>query len=61
MKTEKTCEWIVQHIKHKKIKHSKYDIYKKLKTESSRINYKEAINYYTKEAIGDQKKKMKES
>ena len=43
------CGWIVQHIKHKK-KHTKYDIYKKIKTESSRNNYKEALNYYTKEA-----------
>ena len=31
-------------------KHTKYDIYKKFKTERSRNNYKEALNYYTKEA-----------
>ena len=36
--------------KAQKRKHTKYDIYKKLKTESSRNNYKEALNYYTKEA-----------
>ena len=40
----------MQHIKHKKRKHTKYDIYKKFKTERSRNNYKEALNYYTKEA-----------
>ena len=33
-----------------KRKHIKYDIYKKFKTERSRNNYKEALNYYTKEA-----------
>ena len=46
---KKHCGWILQHIKHKK-KHTKYDIYKKLKTKSSRNNYNAALNYYTKEA-----------
>ena len=36
--------------KAQKIKHTKYDIYNKAKTESSRNDYKEALNYYTKEA-----------
>ena len=36
--------------KAQKRKHTKYDIYKKVKTESSRNDYKEALNYYTKEA-----------
>ena len=31
-------------------KHTKYDIYKKIKSESIRNDYKEALNYYTKEA-----------
>ena len=46
------CGWIVQHIKHKKRKtYQITDIYKKFKTERrSRNNYKEALNYYTKEA-----------
>ena len=39
----------MQHIKHKN-NNTKYDIYKKYKTERSRNNYKEALNYYTKEA-----------
>ena len=47
---KKKCGWTVQHIKHKKRKHTKYDIYKKVKTESSRNDYNEALNYYTKEA-----------
>ena len=36
--------------KAQKRKHTKYDIYKKVKTESSRNYYNEALNYYTKEA-----------
>ena len=36
--------------KAQKRKHTKYNIYKKFKTERSRNNYKEALNYYTKEA-----------
>ena len=36
--------------KAQKRKHTKYDNYQKLKTESSRNHYKEALNYYTKEA-----------
>ena len=36
--------------KAQKRKHTKYDIYKKFKTEHSRNNYKETLNYYTKEA-----------
>ena len=36
--------------KAQKRKHTKYDIYKKFKTERSKNNYKDALNYYTKEA-----------
>ena len=36
--------------KAQKIKHTKYDIYKNVKTENSRHDYNEALNYYTEEA-----------